>query len=193
MEEYIRSSMIQGFGSALAVIYVVFWLQLRSLGLAAIAMIPNVFPILMTLGFMGFAGIRLDSMTTMVASISIGLAVDDTIHFLDRVGVHTARGLPIAEALRDATLEVGRAVTFTLVALCAGFGVMLFSTFVGAVYFGLLSLLAIVFGRAADLLLLPVLLRWYGQRRTRTPAAAGVVDGPAALGHARPQANVKAA
>jgi hypothetical protein len=192
MEEYIRSNMIRGFGSALVAIYLVFCLQLRSPGLAAIAMIPNVLPILMTVGVMGFAGIRLDSMTTMVASIAIGLAVDDTIHFLDRVSEHTSHGRPIVEALRESTLEVGRAISFTSLALCAGFGVMLFASFIGTFYFGLLSLLAIIFGRAADLLLLPVLLRWYMERPARAHRAVVARSSASRVSTLEPQASIRA-
>jgi predicted RND superfamily exporter protein len=167
MEEYIRDSMIRGFTIALCAIFVIMCLQLRSVALGGMAMIPNVFPIVLTLGVMGITGIRLDSMTTMVASISIGLAVDDTIHFINRVREHLARKAPMVTALREATVEVGRALVFTSLSLSAGFGTLMTADFVGTYYFGLLCLLTIVFALAADLILLPVVLRWYAERRER--------------------------
>jgi predicted RND superfamily exporter protein len=166
MERYIRSSMIRGFSIALFAIFVVMCFQLRSITLGAFAMIPNVFPIVLTLGIMGITGINLDSMTTMVASISIGLAVDDTIHFISRVRHRLDVGVPMVPALRDATIEVGRALVFTSLSLGAGFGTLLTAGFVGMFYFGLLCVLTIVFALGADLLLLPVVLRWYSEHRT---------------------------
>jgi predicted RND superfamily exporter protein len=167
MEVYIRESMIRGFSIALCAIFVVMCLQLRSIVLGAMAMIPNVFPIVLTLGIMGFSGIRLDSMTTMVASISIGLAVDDTIHFINRVREHLARGTGMVAALRESTIEVGRALVFTSLSLGAGFGTLMTADFVGTYYFGLLCLLTIVFALAADLILLPVVLRWHAEHLAR--------------------------
>jgi predicted RND superfamily exporter protein len=161
MEEYIRSSMIQGFGSAFVGILIVFWIQLRSIPLGTIVMIPHLMPIAITLGLMGLTGIRLDSTTTMVASVAIGLADDDSIHFVSRVGAKLRAGVDMVEALRAALVEVGRALFYTTVALCAGFGVMLTSSFMGAVYFGLLVMITMILALAADVLVLPVMLRWY--------------------------------
>lgn len=177
MEEYIRDSMVRGFSIALCAIFVIMCLQLRSPVLGAFAMIPNVFPIVLTLGIMGVTGIRLDSMTTMVASISIGLAVDDTIHFISRVRSHLARNVPMVAALRDSTIEVGRALIFTSLSLSAGFATLMTADFVGTYYFGLLCLLTIVFALGADLILLPVVLRWHAERRERVTvrAPAGAV------------------
>lgn len=169
MEVYIRESMIRGFTIALCAIFAVMCLQLRSVVMGAMAMIPNVFPIVLTLGVMGVTGIRLDSMTTMVASISIGLAVDDTIHFINRVRENLARGMRMVPALRESTIEVGRALVFTSLSLGAGFGTLMTADFVGTYYFGLLCLLTIVFALAADLLLLPVVLRWHAERWETVP------------------------
>jgi predicted RND superfamily exporter protein len=165
MEEYIRSSLMRGFSIALFLIFLVFSLQLRSLGLGAIAMIPNVAPILLSLGIMGFAGINLDSMTCMVASIAIGLAVDDSIHFVTRIRRRLHAGLPMRQSLRGATIEVGRALVYTSMTLCLGFGVMMLATFVGIFYFGLLCTLTVAFALIADLVLLPVVFRWYSGLR----------------------------
>ena len=124
-------------------------------------LIPNLTPLIMCLGVMGFLRINLDSMTAMVASVAIGLAVDDSIHFVTRVRARLAAGARMVDALYDATIEVGRALVYTSLVLCAGFGVMMLGSFVGMIYFGLLCMLTIVFALAADLLLLPVVLRWY--------------------------------
>jgi predicted RND superfamily exporter protein len=166
MERYIRESMIRGFTFAVIAVYFVMSIQVRSPVLGAIAMIPNIVPVIMCLGIMGFFGIPLDSMTAMVASISIGLAVDDSIHYISRIRQRLRAGETMQEALYDATIEVGRALIFTSITLSFGFGVLLLAHFTGMFWFGLLCLLTIVFALAADLLLLPVVLMWYdGGRR----------------------------
>jgi predicted RND superfamily exporter protein len=165
MEEYIRSSLVQGFSLALFLIFLVFCVQLRSVALGAIAMIPNIVPIVVSLGIMGYAGISLDSMTCMVASIAIGLAVDDSIHFVSRIRRRLTAGLPMRESLAEATVDVGRALVYTSITLCCGFGVMMIATFIGIFYFGLLCTVTVAAALVADLLLLPVVFRWYGALR----------------------------
>ncbi len=161
LEEYIRASLVQGFTGALVSIFVVFCFQMGSVGLGAVVMLANTMPILITLGVMGMTGIRLDSMTAMVASIAIGLADDDSIHFVSRVRLKLTEGLDIVTAIREALIEVGRALVYSGMALCGGFAVMLSASFVGAIYFGLLTMLTILVALAADLSLLPVMLQWY--------------------------------
>jgi hypothetical protein len=161
MEVYIRSSLVRGFSLALFLIFLIFCLQLRSVGLGAIAMIPNVVPIIFSLGVMGYAGIALDTMTCMVASIAIGLAVDDSIHFVSRIRRRLNAGMDMRASLAAATVEVGRALVYTSITLCLGFGVMMVATFVGIFYFGLLCTLTVAVALIADLLLLPVVFRWY--------------------------------
>ncbi len=161
MEEYIRDSLLTGFGSAFVGIFIVFCIQLRSVALGTIVMIPHLMPIIITLGIMGLTGIRLDSTTAMVASVAIGLADDDSIHFVSRVGQKLKAGVDMVTALREALVEVGRPLFYTSVALCAGFGVMITSSFTGSMYFGMLVLITMVLALITDLLVLPVMLRWY--------------------------------
>ena len=177
LEEYIRQSLLRGFGGALLSIFIVFCFQMRSVGLGAVVMVANTMPIVITLGVMGLCGIRLDSMTAMVASISIGLSDDDSIHFVSRVRLKREQGLDIVTALRESLVEVGRALVYSGMALCGGFAVMLSASFVGAIYFGLLTMLTILIALVSDLVLLPVMLQWYdgisrhgeGMLRSPTP------------------------
>jgi predicted RND superfamily exporter protein len=165
METYIRDSMIRGFSFAVLAIFVILSIQMRSPVLGAIAMIPNIVPVIMCLGVMGIFGIPLDSMTGMVASISIGLAVDDSIHYIARIRQCLRTGVTMQAALHDATIDVGRALIFTSITLVSGFGVLLVAHFNGMFWFGVLCLITIVFALAADLLLLPVVLMWHDERR----------------------------
>lgn len=171
LEEYIRDSLLRGFSSALLSIFVVFCFQMGSIGLGAVVMFANTMPILITLGIMGLTGIRLDSMSVMVASIAIGLADDDSIHFVSRVRSKMAEGVDVVLALRESLVEVGRALVYAALALCGGFAVMLTAGFVGAIYFGLLTMLTILIALVSDLVLLPVMLRWYGAVRRRPVVA----------------------
>ncbi len=187
MEEYLRDSLVLGFSIALVAIFVVFCLLMRSVVVGAILMIPNVAPIVLCLGVMGLLDIRLDSMTAMVASIAIGLAVDDSIHFVSRARQYLEAGRPMDESLRLTTVEIGRALIFTSVALSAGFGVMMLSAFVGTVNFGLLCLLTILFALAADLVLLPVVLRWWSGAAEEVPAQAPAAGSVLAHNRAAPR------
>jgi predicted RND superfamily exporter protein len=170
MERYMRQSLTRGFGIALVAIFLVFCAQMRSVLLGAIAMIPNVLPILMGLGLMGATGILLDGVTAMVASIAIGLAVDNTIHFVSRVRLHLDRGRSMDEALERATVEMGRALIYTTIGLCGGFALLTLSRLIPMAFFGLLCSVTIFLALAANLLLLPVVLRWYGRRISRRGA-----------------------
>lgn len=98
----------------------------------------------------------------------------------------------MSASLRNATVEVGRALVFTSIVLCAGFASMLFGSFVGMMFFGLLSMITIVFALAADLLLLPVVLRWYagenGAIEAREFAEVGDAEGTDSGGSRRAEA-----
>ena len=109
MEEYIRDSIFAA-SAALISIFIIFCIQMRSIMLGSIVMAANSMSILMTLGIMGMFGIRLDSMTAMVASVAIGLADDDSIHFVSRVRLKLDAGIDAVTALREALVEVGRAL-----------------------------------------------------------------------------------
>lgn len=132
------------------------FLSLRA-GLLAIA--PNLLPILVLFGVMGFAGVPLNTGTAMVAAIAIGICVDDTIHFLV-VYNQQMRDQPTADAgIRATLLHETRPMLSTSVALAAGFAVLAASSFPPVRDFGLLSTLVMLAAVAANLLLLPVLLR----------------------------------
>lgn len=180
MEDYIRLSLVKGFSIALVAIFVVFCLQMRSVVLGTIAMIPNVFPIVLCLGVMGVTGIHLDGMTAMVAAIAIGLAVDDTIHYVSRVRLYLDEGATMREALRDSTIHVGRALVYTSVTLIAGFGIMMVGSFAPTVNFGLLCALTIAGALTADLILLPVVLRAHarGGGFAGAPGLRGAANAP---------------
>lgn len=152
-------SQIKSFGLAFVAIFFMMVLALRSVRLALISMVPNLLPIGVMLGVMGWFDVPLNDVTIMTASVAIGIAVDDTIHYLVRFRLElNAPGSNEAIASVGALMGVGRALTTTSVVLAAGFIVTTLASFNAPIYFGLLSTVTIVVALIADLFLLPVLL-----------------------------------
>jgi hypothetical protein len=141
---------------------------LRSIRWGALAMIPNIVPLVVLFGLMGIWGISLDGGSAMVAPIAIGIAVDDTIHILHVYAGLRRRGLEPVAAICQATLSVGRAIVTTSCALALGFAAMLSSQFQSVANIGLLSAAAILAAMAAEILVLPALLVVTSQYRRRS-------------------------
>lgn len=142
------------------VIAVVMRVLLRSTSLAVRSLMPNLWPVLLVLGFMGWAGIAIDATTVMVAAVVLGLAVDDTLHTLGHVRLRAAAANdPDNPALIERSMaEVAGGHVTTSLILCLGFLVPMTSELVPVARFGMLSALAVAAALAADLLLVPALL-----------------------------------
>jgi uncharacterized protein len=157
------SGLARSFAVALLVIALVMLLLLRDLKLGAIAVVPNLLPILAVLGFMGFADIPLDLGNLLLASIAVGVVVDDTIHFL----VQFQRGFrehgDVEAAIERAFGHTGRALLSTSAILVAGFASHAVATMHHVQRFGLLIGMSVVLALFIDLVFLPALLRrFYG-------------------------------
>ncbi len=157
--DYISWSQIQGFAMALAAISIVLLLTFRSLRVGLIALFPNLFPIVVVFGLMGYLGIHIDADTLLVAPVMIGIVVDDTIHFLTHYRALVRQHGDIDLAIRDSFREVGQAITFTSLILAGSFFTFLFLDHQGLKHFGGLASLAMFAALAGDLLLLPALLK----------------------------------
>jgi predicted RND superfamily exporter protein len=151
-------SQVWGDAQVMLILLVVMAVLLRSLRLGVLSMVPNVFPIVMLLGIMGWAGIDLNICTSTIASISIGIAVDDTIHYM--LGFHgeLRAGASREEAILNTLRSVGRPILITSVALTAGFLIACLSNFQPVRHFGILASVTMVIGVFTDLFLLPALL-----------------------------------
>jgi predicted RND superfamily exporter protein len=123
-----------------------------------IAVVPNLFPILVNFGFMGLLGIPLSVATSLIASVAIGLAVDDTIHYLVRYNSEFKKDLDKDRAMHETILAVGRPILFTSLTIGLGFSVLLFSHFQPTAIFGLLMVITTVSALIGDLILLPSLM-----------------------------------
>ena len=155
--DYIVSSQIRGFLIAFSVIGVVMCLLFASLQTGLISMVPNVSPVLLTLGAMGWWGLDLDYTTTTIAAVAMGIAVDDTIHLVLRFRHEFRRSRSYEEALIASMHDVGRALVITSTALILGFLVLLFSTLASQAQYGLLLATTIATALVADFLLMPAL------------------------------------
>jgi predicted RND superfamily exporter protein len=148
---------VRSFGLALALVLLVIGLTLKSAKLLVAAILPNVVPILWTAGIMGWAGIDLSTATTMVASVVLGIAVDDAIHYLARFR-REYRG-DLEDAVRRTTRTTGRVLVMTSAVLTLGFWVGGLSSFRPTVYFSLLSGVTMLTALVCTIALLPAILR----------------------------------
>jgi len=150
--------MLRSVGWAFALIFVVLALLFRSGALASIAMIPNVLPLIVVLGLLGHAGRHLETLSAMVFSIGLGIAVDDTIHYLARYCEEVRSGHSPEDAIRATSGGTGRAIVMTSLVLILGFGVLLSSRFPPNQLLAGLASLVIGAALLADLIVLPALL-----------------------------------
>lgn len=158
LDTYLLQSQMRSFGLALVVIGAMMWRNLGSARLAIVSLIPNVLPILMTLGFMGWSGIRLDTGTVLVAAVALGLVVDNTIHYLARFREELERDGDYPSAAHRTLRLTGPPILYSSAVLICGFLVTTSSNFGPMISFGGLTSLTLATGLVADLFLLPTLL-----------------------------------
>ncbi|WP_273567320.1 efflux RND transporter permease subunit [Maribacter halichondriae] len=156
---YIRDSLLAGLFIGLLLVSILMALLFKNFKLLLISLIPNLLPLLFAGALLGFLDIPLEASITVVFAIVFGIAVDDTIHFLGKLKICTARGLGTEEALEQTFKETGRALIITTMVLFFGFMVLLFSIYRPSVIIGLLISATLLTALALDLLLLPVLIR----------------------------------
>lgn len=143
---------------ASAAILVLVSAALRSWRLGVVALLPNLFPVLLFFGLLGLGLAPLSLPTSLIGAVALGVAVDDTVHYLVRYRRERRRGAAPEEAARRTSLAVGRAIVVTSGMLAAGFAVIALSSFETLREFGLLFATTVGLCVAADLLLLPALL-----------------------------------
>jgi uncharacterized protein len=140
-------------------IFVMMLLAFRNPLYALVALVPNVLPILVVTGLMGWLGLKINMGAAMIASVSMGLSIDSSIHYITSFQRALREGKNIHTALGAVHQSVGRALVFATGALIAGFSVLCFSEFVPTIYFGALVSLTMLGGLAGNLLILPLLLK----------------------------------
>jgi predicted RND superfamily exporter protein len=146
------------FGVAMLGIAAMMVVALRSLVWTVIAMAPNVLPVVVVMGAMGWLGLKINMGAAMIAAVSLGLSIDSSIHYLSSFRRARAEGLSVSAALHRVQQSVGRALFFATLALIVGFSALAQSQFVPTIYFGVLVSLTMLGGLAGNLVVLPLLL-----------------------------------
>ena len=157
--EHALDSMKDSLFLALSLIFVLMLVLFRSFMKAVIALLPNLFTLLVLFAFMGYAGINLDLATVTLAAIVLGVSIDDTIHFVYFYEKHTGRHLPFWDRISITLQQKGKIIFMTSVILVLGFSMMLFAGLKTVFYFGLLMTFSGVAAIIGDLILLPFLLK----------------------------------
>jgi predicted RND superfamily exporter protein len=152
-------SMAQSYGIALVVITLLMMLLIGSVRLGLVAMLPNLAPIACALGVMGWLGLPLDVFTLLIGSIALGLAVDDTIHFMHNYRRYLEAGSDSRTAIHQTLETAGRAMLVTTLVLSSGFLIFTLSSMNNIFNFGMLTSFAIFVALLADFLLAPALMQ----------------------------------
>ena len=152
------SSLIGSVGIVFIAIFVMFLFLFRSVSLALIGMVPNFLAAGFVMGSIGFSGVPMDIMTVTVAAISIGIGVDNTIHYLHRFKREFDISKDYEECLKNSHTTIGRAMFYTSSTIVIGFLILLSSNFNPSVFFGIFTSLAMIMAILGSLLLLPTLL-----------------------------------
>lgn len=158
MDKHLQESQIRSFFIAFLIIFLMMVAVCRNFFLAAIAMVPNLFPIAMPLGVMGWFDIPLDVATTMIASVTIGITVDDTIHFVSWLRRNNAVCPDTAAAIEKTFIDVGKPIVMTTFLLFSGFMVLVLGSIIPTRMFGMLTAFSMGFALIGDFFVLPPLI-----------------------------------
>jgi CRP-like cAMP-binding protein/preprotein translocase subunit SecF len=155
----LTAGQIKSLSITMVLVFGIMFALFLSSKVGLIALVPNIFPLIINFGIMGWFGVELSMVTSLIASIAIGLAVDDTIHYLVRYNREFKSDLNEKRAIRDTLTHVGRPITFTTVTICLGFSILLFSSFKPTAIFGVMMMITSVSALVGDLILLPSLIQ----------------------------------
>lgn len=158
MLQSLFSSQIKTLGAVFLAIMAMFMILFRSLKIALIAIFPNLLAAGTVLGIMGWLGISLDMMTITIAAITVGIAVDDTIHYVYRFKQEFAEKGNYLNAMHRSHRTIGRAMFYTSLTIIIGFSILALSNFIPTIYFGLFTGLAMAIALLGALTLLPQLM-----------------------------------
>ena len=158
MLQSLYESQILTIGIVFLAVMGMFIILFGSLKLAIIAIIPNALSAALVLGFMGWYAIPLDMMTITIAAISIGIAVDNTIHYIVRFKREFPKDHDYFATISRCHKSIGKAMYYTSVTIIFGFSILTLSNFIPTIYFGMLTGIAMFVALIASLTLLPSLL-----------------------------------
>jgi uncharacterized protein len=157
IESLLRDQVVS-FVLTVIMVLIIMVLAYHSFRIGLVSLVPNIFPILLVIGAMGWINLPINVGTAMIAAVSMGLTIDASIFYLYGYRRSRAAGFSVRDSLVQTHQGFGRALVFGTLALVVGFSVLGFSRFIPLVYFGVLVSLAMLGGLVGNLLLLPLLL-----------------------------------
>ena len=160
--QYVVRGQLQSLFLCLIVVGVIVILLFNQLKAGLLALIPMSVAVILNFGIMGWLGINLDMVTSLIAAITIGIGVDDTIHFLNTFRHNRAKGLTTDETITLTLAVAGKAILFTSIALILGFLVFTVSSFIPVILFGLLMAMTMVATTLGALVVLPSVIKATG-------------------------------
>jgi len=168
MQSDVTDTLIDSIGTSIVLVMLAVFRKIR---LLYIYLLPNILPFLLVLGVMGWLGIAVDLGVAISGAVILGIAVDDTMHFLVKYFHARKQGVPLKEAFDEVMGHAGRAIIVTTLILSLSFLILTASDFVPNAHFGLVTAVALTIALITDLLLLPALLTLTqgGGTRSRTP------------------------
>jgi predicted RND superfamily exporter protein len=161
LSENMMIGLIVAFGSIALIMGFLF----RSYKMILISLIPNIIPLCMLGGILGFFEVDLKLSTSIIFTVAFGIAVDDTIHFMSRYKMEREKGKSMLYAIKRTFISTGKALIITSFILSSGFMSLMLSSFMGTFYTGLFISLTLLFALLTDLMLLPVLLLFIEKKR----------------------------
>jgi predicted RND superfamily exporter protein len=163
--QYVTSSQTNSLGLAVFLVFGLIWLFIRNLRLAVLSVLPNIFPVIIMLGIMGWAGINLDIATASIAAIVLSICVDDTIHYVYHYYCNRKSGMLPAEARIATSAHVGTTIVLTSFVLFCGYFFMIFGSLKTVELFGLLTAIAIAAALFSELIIFPILLERFDRAK----------------------------
>lgn len=149
---------LKSIATSFVVIFILLVLAFGSVRTGAIAMIPNIAPVMLIGGLMGYSHVVLDMITALIMPMILGIAVDDTIHFTNHIKVHFEEFGNYRRAILESYREIGKTMAMTTIILCAMFFIFVFSTMNALVRIGYLSVVGLAGALVADYTLTPILI-----------------------------------
>jgi predicted RND superfamily exporter protein len=162
--------MLEGLSLDVAVLMLIIGLIFKSWRMMLLSVLPNIIPLFVVGGLMGWVGVEMKVTISIIFSIAFGIAVDDTLHVLSRLKIELEKGYSLPMAMRITFLSTGKAMILTAMVIASGFSTLMLSDFKSTFYVGLLISLTLVIALVAELVLMPVLVIWIYGRKYRKKA-----------------------
>jgi predicted RND superfamily exporter protein len=158
MNDHVVNTFFTSIGAAIISISILMVILFKSFKFGFIAMLPNLVPLSFIMGIMTVSGIYIDIGTALVCSVCLGIAVDDTIHFMINYYRERKKGLSIEDSLESVLNHTGKALMVTSFILVIGFGFFMLSQFIPNIKFGFLCSLTLLIALVTDFVLLPAVI-----------------------------------